>query len=278
VKINSCNKCSGREVWPGKTDLQTRFPKIAAEFASDLNLDSAGEQILPSEVHHGSNSVFSWRCNPYGHTWNTTVQKRTLDETKCPFCSDRRVWSGFNDLATKRPDLVREVDFAKHSDLDPRALLWVSHDAINWICDSGHKWVAPVHRRTSNGAHNPTGCPDCAEFGFKPNLPAYLYLLENTKLQALKVGITNTGTTRVEAWRKAGWEVLHLFEFEFGYQAKLVEGEFHRWRRYVANLPDYLNPSDVGRLGGWTETFNANSLDGEAVRERLQKMRNTLLA
>lgn len=273
LKSRGCGKCLGIELWEGKNDLLSQFPDVAAEIASDLNFGIQGYvQDSPDKIHRHSALESWWRCKNHGHTWRTKVEKRTREGTNCPFCSDRRVWSGFNDLWTKRPDLVNEIDFDKHLGLDPKNLLWVSHDTLNWRCSNNHRWPAQLHIRSSNSSRKPTGCPDCAVSGFKPGEPAVLYFIQNEKLGALKVGITNTGTQRINSWLSSGWSLIESFDFFVGAEAKYAEDRFHFWRRTVLQVSNFLTSKDVGRQGGWTETFSHQSVEIKVVRSKLKEI------
>ncbi len=85
----------------------------------------------------------------------------------------------------------------------------------------------------------------------------------------MKVGITNTDTGRLAAWAKAGWETIRIFDFALGSQALYIEKSFHKWRRHIMGVPDLLGKLDVGRLGGWTETFDENLLQVNEVIAQL---------
>ena len=273
LKSQGCGKCFGFDLWEGHNDLLSQYPRVAAEIAYDLNNGQDGfVHLAPEKVHKNSALDSWWRCSEYGHTWKTKIEKRTREGTGCPFCSDRRVWPGLNDLWTKRPDLVNEIDFEKHPGLDPKKLLWVSHDVLNWKCDQGHQWPTKLHLRSSNSNRKPTGCPNCAVSGFKPDEPGIIYFIYNSPLGAFKVGITNTGTQRLASWLSAGWNLVESFEFERGAEAKYVEQRFHFWRRKVLEIPDYLTKEAVGRMGGWTETFSSEVVQVIAVQTKLREI------
>lgn len=273
LKSKGCGKCSGKELWKGHNDLLSQFPEIAAELAYDLNLNQEGfVQVPPESLHKHSGLDSWWRCEKYGHFWRTKVEKRTREGTGCPFCSDRRVWPGFNDLWTRRPDLVNEIDFEKHPGLEPRNLLWVSHILLNWKCSENHQWPAQLSVRSSNSSRKPTGCPTCSVSGFKPGEPAIIYFIENMDLLAYKVGISNTGTGRLRSWLGSGWSLVKSFSFERGYEASYVEAKFHFWRRNVLQQPDFLSKADVGRMGGWTETFHNQSVSPKTVEQKLEEI------
>jgi hypothetical protein len=273
LSSKGCGKCLGTDLWEGQNDLLSQFPDVASEIAYDLNAELEGFLQVPSgKVHQNSSLDSWWRCTNHGHTWRTKVEKRTREGTGCPFCSDRRVWPGFNDLWTKRPDLVDEIDFDKHAGLDPKKLLWVSHVVLNWVCLEKHKWSATLQVRSSNSNRRPTGCPNCAVSGFKPEEPGMIYWIENKDLHAFKVGITNTGTQRLESWLGKGWVLIRSYEFETGAEARFAEVRFHHWRRNVLLEPDLLQQKHVGRLGGWTETFSNQSVSIADVQAKLNQI------
>jgi len=273
LKANGCGKCSGRDLWEGHNDLLSQYPLVAQEIAYDLNSKVAGVvKDPPSRIHRFSYLDSWWRCKEHGHTWRTTVEKRTREGTGCPFCSNRRVWPGFNDLWTKRPDLVDEIDFDKHANLNPKKLLWSSHEVLNWRCAEGHCWPTKLHLRSANPSGKGTGCPSCAVSGFKPEEPAILYFILQKDLSSFKVGITNINTERLSSWVRSGWETLEIFHFEVGAEARFVEKKFHFWRKEILRAPDFLRPVDVGRNGGWTETFGISTTSADVVRAKIREI------
>ena len=46
-----------------------------------------------------------------GHEWKTSVVSRTSASHGCPYCAGVTVWSGYNDLATLRPDIAADWDY-----------------------------------------------------------------------------------------------------------------------------------------------------------------------
>jgi hypothetical protein len=47
-----------------------------------------------------------WQC-PEGHEWQAVIRDRVAGNG-CPFCSGKKILVGYNDLATVRPELVKE--------------------------------------------------------------------------------------------------------------------------------------------------------------------------
>ena len=55
----------------------------------------------PSQVTAGTGKKFKWKCF-LGHIWETTPAHR-LRGQGCPYCGNRKVLIGFNDLKTTHP-------------------------------------------------------------------------------------------------------------------------------------------------------------------------------
>jgi len=84
------------------------------------------------------------------------VADRTDSRTAqgCPFCSGKRVLAGFNDLASKEPEIASQAN-----GWDPTTLTRSSNRSVEWKCDLGHIWTASVNSRTNT--HLRSGCPYC---------------------------------------------------------------------------------------------------------------------
>ena len=166
---DGCPYCSGNRVLAGFNDLSTTHPEIAKE-ADDWN---------PKVYSSGSNKKVSWICT-LGHKWNADIAARTgKAKTGCPVCVNQKVLAGFNDLATKFPDLAIEAD-----GWDPKSLIAGSNKKFKWKCQFGHKWSAVISSRTSQG----TGCPICS----------------NHKVET---GVNDLATTHPELANEAfGWD------------------------------------------------------------------------
>lgn len=96
-----------------------------------------------------------------------------------------------------------------------------------------------------------TGCSECAEYGFKRDRPALVYLLHHQRLQAAKVGICNLGTGRIEKHLGRGWQLHKTLSFALGRDAERLEREILvEWR-----AQDWKPVHDAGQAyDGWTET------------------------
>ncbi|MDQ7787356.1 MAG: zinc-ribbon domain-containing protein [Thermodesulfovibrionales bacterium] len=102
-----CPICANKRVLAGYNDLATTNPKLAQEWHPSKNAD-----LLPSMVTVSSIKKVWWlgRC---GHEWQSAISKRNIGRG-CPYCAGKKVLPGFNDLATKAPQLIQEWDFHKN--------------------------------------------------------------------------------------------------------------------------------------------------------------------
>ena len=152
--LNECPYCEGKKIWAGFNDLKTLFPSVAKEW-SDENT------ISPNLVSPGNNGPFKWVCS-HGHWWEASPSNRTRGRnggTNCPVCTNRRVQSGFNDLATTHPMLAQQWDFERNEGLTPEQVLFKRKDSCWWKCALGHFWSCPPRSRYRG--NKLMGCPYC---------------------------------------------------------------------------------------------------------------------
>ena len=147
---DSCPYCSGRNAIPGETDLATTHPQIV-RFWSGKNT------LLPTEVTAGSKKKVWWICEE-GHEWEAAINSLALQGCGCPYCAGKCAIPGETDLATVRPEMLEQWDYAKNTDIDPSGILPSSHDKVWWKCELGHSWQARVFSRTREKS---SGCPYC---------------------------------------------------------------------------------------------------------------------
>ena len=58
-----------------------------------------------------------WLCD-FGHEWQSTIANRS-NGNGCPYCSNKKLLVGFNDFATRHPELAAEWNPIKNSGLAP---------------------------------------------------------------------------------------------------------------------------------------------------------------
>jgi len=86
-----------------------------------------------------------WKCE-LGHEWEASIDHIANRGCNCPYCKNKKVLTGFNDLATIRPDLLDEWDYEKNKDIDPTMIVPGTAKKAWWICKRcGYSWYTRVH-------------------------------------------------------------------------------------------------------------------------------------
>ena len=151
-----CPYCSGHRVLKGFNDLASRYPELLAEWDRELN-----GGLRPDEIVSGSAKKVWWRCSR-GHSWQIPACNRTGGADRgCPYCGDRKVLKGYNDLATTHPKVAKEWNRERNGSLRPTDVIANSNRRVWWKCREGHEWSGLVVNRTREGKADP-GCPYCA--------------------------------------------------------------------------------------------------------------------
>ncbi len=146
-----CPYCAGQKVWVGFNDLATTHPQIAREWHPTKN-----GKLTPENVIAGSNKKVWWCC-PKGHEYEQSLGRRTSREYACPVCSGHKALAGYNDFATKFPQISNEWHPTKNGTLKPSEVTFGSGKKVWWKCPVGHEYKASMHDRGSSG----TNCPIC---------------------------------------------------------------------------------------------------------------------
>ena len=151
-KFTGCPICSGRQVLQGFNDLETLRPDIACEWHPTKNI------ILPNTVTISCDVKVWWVCNN-GHEYETAIKDRTRGGG-CPICSNRKIVSGINDLATSHPHLVNLWDYSKNTDIDITKVTFGIKKSVWWKCTTcGHEWKRQIVQMATKNDR----CPSCAK-------------------------------------------------------------------------------------------------------------------
>jgi len=262
-----CPFCSNKSAVPapGK-DLGSMFPELLQEWDYELN------SKRPDEVFPSSGEAVHWRCS-LGHAFTVSPNSRAKKggaSTGCPTCFGRIILAGFNDLASQSPRLAMEWHVERNAPVRATEVGAKAKGSYWWKCTQGHEWFAAIYSRDAGN-----GCPQCAQFGFKPSSPALLYFIENPMLNARKIGITNTSNrgSRVSRFQFKGWNVIHTVEHTSGSLIRELERlTLQKWIRRELGLPVQLTKGDMGGIGGETETFPSFGPSNSEVIERIDAL------
>ena len=137
--------------------------KLMKEWHPVLN-----KNLKPEEISVKSNKKIWWFCRyndpetgEHDFVWRATVNSRR--KNGCPYLTGRSVWKGYNDLATRRPDIAAQWDLKKNGDLKPedvtvgskRKVWWILHYSDPETGEYDFSWQTTVNNRVACDQ----GCP-----------------------------------------------------------------------------------------------------------------------
>ena len=150
VDGSRCPYCAGKKALAGFNDLESQHPEVASQWDDERN-----GALLPSDVTPKSAKKVWWWC-PRGHSYDMPVYRK-VNSAGCPYCSGRRVLTGFNDLESQHPELASQWD-AEKNEKSPQQVSAGSNSSAWWTCKEGHSWKAVIRKRSKEGQ----GCPYCS--------------------------------------------------------------------------------------------------------------------
>ena len=153
-----CPECSGNKVGEDN-NLQALFPEIAKEWHPTKNRD-----LTPKDVVYGTRRKVWWLC-PKGHDYDAPINSRTGSNTKCPYCSGRRVGED-NNLLFVFPKIAKEWHPTKNGNLTPKDITSKSDKKVWWLCSKGHSFQSVIKNRTLNKSL----CPQCSNQSSEPEI------------------------------------------------------------------------------------------------------------
>jgi hypothetical protein len=246
----SCPICSNQKTISGINDLKTTDPEIASQaYGWD-----------PTLVNAGSHVKKDWVCS-LGHIWDAAIYTRMRGAGEgCPICSNHRLLTGFNDLATTNPELISEVD-----GWDPTQYLSGSRIKKPWKCIEQHKWETSISARTGT---KKSGCPTCAKYGYDINSDGYLYFLEHTDWEMLQIGITNVPDVRLAKHKKLGWKVIELRGPMDGLLTQKWETSILQMLKAVG--ADLSNSKVAGKFDGYSEAWSKQAFQAASIKQLME--------
>ena len=106
----------------------------------------------PKDFVAGSHKKLKWECSK-GHIFESSIEIRTKQKTKCPVCEGRVIVTGFNDLKKLFPAIAKEAD-----GWDPSLVGTSSNKSYQWKCSKKHIWKSNI---TSRIKGHMKICPTC---------------------------------------------------------------------------------------------------------------------
>lgn len=131
-----CPFLRGTKAWPGFNDLSTTHPELSSQWHPIKN-----GALTPEMVASGSGKRVWWLLpyddpetgNHFDFEWIEQIDVRAKGGFGCPFIPGQAVWVGYNDLATKRPDIAKEWHPTKNKDLTPEMVTCGSGKMVWWL-------------------------------------------------------------------------------------------------------------------------------------------------
>lgn len=154
LRGSGCPVCAGKKIVIGFNDFASQNPHLLPEWHPTKNLP-----ILPTEVTPRNSTKKIWWICSLGHEWQTKILHRA-NGSGCPFCSGHKVLSGFNDMATSHPEILKVWHPTKNLPTLPSEISAGTNKKFWWLCEKGHEWQALI----SDKKNKKTGCIYCSGF------------------------------------------------------------------------------------------------------------------
>lgn len=113
----NCSICQG--------EYLCSIPILKSEWLENINGDIYN-------VFSNSNDIIEWICRKCHRNYKAKISNRAEDDKCCPYCSNRKLIKGINDLATTHPHLIKEW-----SSLNDRQLSYLTNKSSYkawWNC------------------------------------------------------------------------------------------------------------------------------------------------
>ena len=133
----------------GYNDFESKFPELAKEWSPK------NEPLRSSMITVATHRKVIWQCK-LGHEWTASVKSRTVNGTGCPYCSHNFVLPGFNDLASRFPEIAAEWS-ERNLPLTPDQVTAFKNIKVWWKCRLGHEWNTLISTRAGGSQ-----CPYCS--------------------------------------------------------------------------------------------------------------------
>ena len=228
-ECNNNNKYNRKRAIKGVNDLATLFPEIAKEWDYNKNL------LKPTEVTSYSSKKIWWICPKYNHKYETRVSDRTKGNVKCPYCSEKRILKGFNDLATTNPELINEWDMDKNK-IKITEVGRGSKCKVWWKCPKGHEWETRIKIRAEG-----CNCPYCSGKrvleGFNDLATLFPKIAKEWDYEANK-GLKPTEVT-VNSGKKVYWKCLNGHKWQATIANRNCGGTNCPYCGYQTSFPEY---------------------------------------
>jgi hypothetical protein len=144
VAGSGCPTCAGKNILTGFNDIATLYPELVPYW----NIIKNGERT-PENTGKGYSKKVWWVCDE-GHEYEALVSNRRAF-TSCNICSGKQVLTGFNDIATTNPEIVKYWHPTKNPGYAPQTVTRGLHKKMWWTCENGHEYESLIANRVNMG-------------------------------------------------------------------------------------------------------------------------------
>lgn len=145
IKRDRNNIISQYEISRGNRSLSSMYPELLKEWDYEKNLP-----LTPDMISYGSSKTIWFRCK-LGHSYEMVLNNK-IRGANCPYCTNKKVLSGYNDFCTTHPLIAKEWNYEKNKGLDPATLPHSSLMKVWWKCEKGHEWKAGIAIRCNKNS------------------------------------------------------------------------------------------------------------------------------
>lgn len=130
------------------------MPKSHEDFLLMMSITSPNVEVLGH--YESAKGKVKVKCKKCQYVWSQRADW-LLRGRACPACAGKVVIAGMNDFASACPNLLKDWDFNKNTEVSPYCVTKGSGKKAWWICSKcGYEWQAVIGNR-AKGA----GCPEC---------------------------------------------------------------------------------------------------------------------
>lgn len=113
VNACGCPRCARKIITPD-VSIASTDPKLMKEWNFEENV------IDPTKISRGYDKKVKWHHKVkvgnkiFEHNWEASPNSRTNMNSKCPYCNNKKVMEGYNDLKTFLPQVACLFDEEKN--------------------------------------------------------------------------------------------------------------------------------------------------------------------
>ena len=168
--------------------LSVKYPEIAKWWDYDKNDD-----LTPDNVTCGSQIKINWKCNQE-HKYERDIKKR-IKHDYCPECRSIENIKKSR-FAFKYPELLKEWDYSKNKDIDPKEITPSTKVSVWWKCKNNHEWKSLISKRIYV-----KDCPECNPKNYLIDYPDLIKELHPTKNKDVNITLIKRASRKVLWWK-----------------------------------------------------------------------------